>query len=133
MTHYLSYSLSNTYIHTQTYNRQTGEEETEDSSYGIADGREDHFDQEFQVCDKGGKGVGGTHTYTYTYLHLSIQLPRYLLFMVTQMATKIILIKSFRCGIRKRGGAGGHTHRRMFYAQSLILFFHKRTPAVLPG
>ena len=29
MTHYLSYSLSNTYIHTQTYNRQTGEEETD--------------------------------------------------------------------------------------------------------
>jgi len=122
MTHYLSYSLSNTYIHTQTYNRQTGEEETEDSSYGIADGREDHFDQEFQVCDKGGKGVGGTHTYTYTYLHLSIQLPRYLLFMVTQMATKIILIKSFRCGTRKRGGGGEHAQAHVLRTKSHFIF-----------
>lgn len=32
----------------KTYNRATGEEETEDNSFGIQDGEEEHFDREFQ-------------------------------------------------------------------------------------
>ncbi len=38
----------------KTVNRQTGEEETADNSYGIEDGMEDHFDREFQTVMQQG-------------------------------------------------------------------------------
>ena len=39
----------------KTYNQQTGEEETEDNTYGIQDGQEEYFDQEFQRAMAGSR------------------------------------------------------------------------------
>ena len=44
----------------KTVNRQTGEEETQDNTFGIEDGMEEHFDREFQeVMQQGGRSQYG--------------------------------------------------------------------------
>lgn len=44
----------------KTFNPQTGEEETQDNTYGIQDGMEEHFDREFQsAMQHGGRSQYG--------------------------------------------------------------------------